>query len=61
MNYYNWTGAIRLPGVMQYVKKLAKLVGEHIKKGVNTSDFSEIIKLDIQKKMFHASKEEQQL
>ena len=47
MNYYNWTGAIRLPGVMQYVKKLAKLVGEHIKKGVNQLDFSEIIKLDI--------------
>lgn len=29
-NYYNWQGAVRIPGVMQCANKLSTLVGEHI-------------------------------
>ena len=34
-NYYNWTGAVRLPATLQYTRKLSKLAGEHIQKSVN--------------------------
>ena len=30
-NYYNWDGVVKLPAVLQYAHKLAKIAGEHIK------------------------------
>jgi aubergine len=28
--YYNWSGTVRVPAVVQYARKLALLVGEHL-------------------------------
>ncbi len=33
-NYYNWTGAVKVPATMQCANKLAKLVGESIQSNV---------------------------
>ena len=44
-----------MPSVMQYVKKLAKLVGEHIRKGVNVKDFGDIIRNELLRTMPDAS------
>lgn len=33
-NYYNWTGAIKVPACLQYANKLSKLVGESIQADV---------------------------
>lgn len=30
-NYYNWGGAVRVPGCLQSANKISKLVGEHMK------------------------------
>jgi aubergine-like protein len=30
-NYYNWTGAVKIPACLQCANKLSKMVGEHIK------------------------------
>lgn len=29
-NYMNWTGSVRVPGVMQYAKKLATFISDNI-------------------------------
>lgn len=29
-NYFNWSGTTRIPAVVQYAKKLALLVGQHM-------------------------------
>lgn len=29
-NYYNWAGAVRVPGALQYANKLGKFVSEYI-------------------------------
>lgn len=29
-NYMNWSGSVRVPGVMQYARKLSKLISEHL-------------------------------
>ena len=34
-NYLNWTGPVRVPGVLQYASKLVKFQGEHLKSAVN--------------------------
>jgi aubergine-like protein len=31
-NYFNWQGAVRIPGALMYANKLATIVGEHLKK-----------------------------
>lgn len=33
-NYFNWQGAVRVPGCLQYADKLSKLVGEHIQEDI---------------------------
>lgn len=29
-NYMNWSGPVRVPGVLQYARKLSKLITEHL-------------------------------
>lgn len=31
-NYFNWTGAVRVPGCLQNADKLSKLISEHIQR-----------------------------
>lgn len=37
-NYYNWTGAVKVPAALQCANKLAKLVGESIQADVTSGD-----------------------
>ena len=37
-NYYNWTGAVKVPATLQCANKLAKLVGESIQTDVTSGD-----------------------
>lgn len=37
-NYFNWNGAVRVPGVLQYANKLAKMFSEHVKEPLNIRD-----------------------
>ena len=37
-NYFNWQGAVRVPGCMQAADKLSKLIGEHVKQDVEAGD-----------------------
>ena len=43
-NYYNWTGAVRTPAILQYTRKLSKLAGEHIQRPVNKQEIVAILK-----------------
>ena len=38
LNYYNWTGAVKVPAALQCANKLAKLVGEHIQSNVTEGE-----------------------
>ena len=37
-NYYNWTGAVKVPATLQCANKLAKLVGEYIQADVTSGE-----------------------
>jgi aubergine len=37
-NYPNWFGSVRFPGCLQSADKLSKLVGEHIREDLTTSE-----------------------
>lgn len=37
-NYYNWTGAVKVPAALQCANKLAKLVGESIQTDVTSGE-----------------------
>ncbi len=37
-NYYNWTGAVKVPATLQCANKLAKLVGESIQADVTSGE-----------------------
>jgi aubergine-like protein len=37
-NYYNWTGAVKVPAALQCANKVAKLVGESIQADVNAGE-----------------------
>lgn len=54
-NYYNWTGTVRVPAVMQYVRKLSKLAGEHLKRSVNRQEIAECLKHTIQQSLGQAN------
>jgi aubergine len=43
-NYYNWTGAVRTPAILQYTRKLSKLAGEHIQRPVNKQEIVATLK-----------------
>jgi len=37
-NYYNWTGAVKVPAALQCANKVAKLVGESIQSDVTSEE-----------------------
>ena len=37
-NYYNWTGAVKVPACLQNANKVAKLIGESIQADVNAGE-----------------------
>lgn len=40
-NYMNWSGSIRVPGVLQYAKKLSKLASEHLNRSFDNSSIND--------------------
>jgi len=39
-NYYNWSGAVRVPGCLQCANKVSLLVGEHMKEDIKKSSLT---------------------
>jgi aubergine-like protein len=47
-NYFNWTGAVRVPGVLQNANKLAKQYSESMKEELATKEKNS----DLKRKLF---------
>ena len=37
-NYANWTGSVRVPGALQYAKKLSMLISQYVNETIKSSN-----------------------